>query len=231
MLTEKAIAQVTVSVIKEHTAPLLARIADLEKQFSNAPAPAPLNGIDGKDGADGADGRDGIDGKDGLNGKDGAAGRDGIDGIGVSDAMIDRDGNLVLTTSTGAIKTLGRVIGSDGRDGADGKDGLNGTKGADGKDGADGRDGLGFDDMSIEYDGERNFKMVFAKGETKRVFSFDMPVILDRGVFTDGKEYAPGDAVSFGGSMWIAKRATENKPGLSDDWRLSVKKGRNGKEA
>jgi len=38
------------------------------------------------------------------------------DGVGVAGAIIDRDGNLVLTTTDGAQKDLGKVVGKDGAD-------------------------------------------------------------------------------------------------------------------
>lgn len=38
------------------------------------------------------------------------------DGVGVAGAIIDRDGNLVLTTTDGAQKELGKVVGKDGID-------------------------------------------------------------------------------------------------------------------
>lgn len=90
------------------------------------------DGIDGKDGVDGPLGAKGDAGEKGLDGKDG---RDGKDGIGMAGALIDRDGNLVITMTDGAAKSLGIVIGRDGVDGAPGRDG---SPGINGKDGADG---------------------------------------------------------------------------------------------
>lgn len=130
------------------------------------------------------------------------------DGVGLAGALIDRDGQLVVTLTNGDTKALGAVVGGKGDD------------------------GLGFDDLTVEYDGERSFSLVFAKGEEERAFSFDLPMMIDRGVFVDGKQYATGDTVTFGGSIWVAQKSQpEGKPGLSEDWRLAVKKGRNAKEA
>ena len=130
------------------------------------------------------------------------------DGVGLAGALIDRDGQLVVTLTNGDTKALGAVVGGKGAD------------------------GLGFDDLTVEYDGERSFSLVFAKGEEERAFSFDLPMMIDRGVFVDGKQYATGDTVTFGGSIWVAQKSQpEGKPGLSEDWRLAVKKGRNAKEA
>lgn len=55
-----------------------------------------------------------------------------------------------------------------------------------------------------------------------------MPVVIDRGSYQDGVEYEQGDGVTAGGSFWIARRATKDAPKSSDDWRLAVKRGRDG---
>lgn len=55
-----------------------------------------------------------------------------------------------------------------------------------------------------------------------------MPMMLYRGVWS-GKTYEQGDTVSFGGSLWHCEKQTEAKPGESEDWKLAVKKGRDGK--
>jgi hypothetical protein len=56
------------------------------------------------------------------------------------------------------------------------------------------------------------------------------PVIRDCGVWISGA-YEPGNAVSKGGSLWIAQRQTTDAPGASDAWRLAVKRGRDGRDA
>lgn len=201
------------------------------------------DGIDGKDGApgergsdgkDGADGRDGIDGKDGapgangrdgVDGKDGAPGRDGIDGksVTVEDVLphfqqaFDK---WALDFERRAQDIHTRLLASfdkpkDGRDGIDGKDGA---------------DGLGFDDIDITHDGERGFTIAVARGERRKEFSFQLPVVLERGVYKADRQYERGDAVTADGSYWIAQKDTPaGKPGQSSDWRLAVKKGRDGK--
>lgn len=204
----------------------------LEKQVSDflAAVPLPKDGTDGKDGAsvsaddvlpvlqkhvddflsaipapkDGADGRDG---------KDGDPGEKGADGIGLAVALIDRDGNLVVTLTNGETKALGAVVG---------KDGDPGEKGA---------DGIGFDDMTLDYDGERTLTFLFQKGERIEERRFTVPVVLDRGVYRPDGVYDKGDAVTYGGSLWIAQRETKARPDSSADWRLSVKAGRNGRDS
>jgi hypothetical protein len=53
---------------------------------------------------------------------------------------------------------------------------------------------------------------------------------LDRGVWREGASYAKGDGVTWGGSWFIAQAdAPTDKPEASDQWRLAVKRGRDGK--
>ena len=103
--------------------------------------------------------------------------------------------------------------------------------GKDGRDGSDGRDGLGFDDLSVDHDGERGLTIKFTRDDICKEFKVSIPVAIDRGVYKADAAYERGDGVSFGGSFWIAqKNAPDGKPGMSGDWRLAVKKGRDGKD-
>lgn len=177
----------------------------VDDAVSALPVPAP-----GKDGADGAPGEKGDPGLDGAPGKD---------GVGLADALIDKDGSLVLTMTDGRTKALGLVVG---------KDGLPGRDGSDGKDG----ETFTLDDFDIEPIGERAFKFKFTKGEVCHAFEFAFPVVLDRGVFSAGKQYEAGDAVTWGGSLWIAQKDTDAKPDTpGSGWRLAVKRGRDGRDA
>jgi integrin beta 3 len=102
----------------------------------------------------------------------------------------------------------------------------------DGKDGRDGVDGLGFDDLTMEYDGERTVKFVFARGEQRKEFPMRVPAIIHRGIYKKDAKYEDGDLVTWGGSMWLAKSETEGKqPGTHASWQLVVKHGRDGKDA
>lgn len=236
MLDTKALAEATAAIVREHVAaavsPLIAenkalndRIATLEKRAPDKGEPGEpgKDGRDGKDGEPGRDGKDGADGKDGVglpgekgaDGKDGRDGVDGKDGAGIADLMIDRDHSLVATFTDGRIKSLGRIVGADGKDGRDGDNGV---------------DGLGIDDLDFEYDGERTFSVVFRRGEVEKEFGFLLPIVLDRGVYRDGESYVKGDAVTWAGSLWIAQKDTAGKPDAGD-WRLAVKRGRDGKDA
>ena len=100
------------------------------------------------------------------------------------------------------------------------------------RDGIDGEDGLGFEDLEV-VQGEdlRTFTFKFARGEKVREWTFTVPAMIDRGVFEQGKEYREGDTVSWGGHMWVVKAArTEAKPNEGGtDWRLAVRRGRDGK--
>jgi len=96
-----------------------------------------------------------------------------------------------------------------------------------------GADGLGFDDLRIEqHEDLRTFSVVFEKGAERREFTASLPVLIYREIWRENEKYSAGDAVTFGGSLWIAKAATKTKPGDgSADWRLAVKKGRDGRDA
>jgi hypothetical protein len=52
-----------------------------------------------------------------------------------------------------------------------------------------------------------------------------------RGAWQPGEKYWKHNSVSYDGSTWTCLRDTEGKPGQCLDWQLSVKKGRDGKDA
>ena len=104
------------------------------------------------------------------------------------------------------------------------KDGVDGTHGKDGV------DALGFDDLTVEHDGERAFNLKVVSGERVKEFTFTVPVVLDKGYYREGDAFEKGDGVTFGGSYWIAQALTRSKPEIGNsDWRLAVKKGRDAK--
>lgn len=176
MLDTKAIATALAPIVKSHvaeaTAPLIARIAELEKR-------QPEPGKDGRDGADGSDGKDGADGRDAepvsdeqiaaaverylianppAAGKDGADGKDGEKGA-------DADMDALKAHCEGLIAALPKPEnGKDGRDGIDGRDGEKGDTGNDGKDGAD---GIGLAGAMIDRDGELN--VTLTNGEVRKL--------------------------------------------------------------
>lgn len=228
----KAMADDVIHAVRDYVARAVGPIEQRLQAIEARPAPergekgeTGAAGRDGVDGKDGAPGRDGIDGKDGLNGKDGEPGRPGLDGKSVTleDVRTYLDAELAtwaLGFERRAQDVLQRAIDKipapkDGRDGKDGKDG---------------RDGLGVEDFDIALDG-RDLTVTITRGDFTKSRTVRIPALLDAGVFREGTTYEKGDCVSFGGSTWIAQKdAPEGKPGLSSDWRLAVKKGRDGKD-
>lgn len=74
-------------------------------------------GADGKDGADGQNGKDGVDGTDGQNGQDGADGQPGKDGVGISSANVNSEGQLILGFTDGRTVNLDKIVGTNGLNG------------------------------------------------------------------------------------------------------------------
>lgn len=240
MLDTKAIATALAPIVKAHvadaTAPLIARIAELEKRQPQQGEP----GRDGKDGADGRDadpvsedqiafaverylvanppaagsnGRDGADGAPGERGADGKDGRDGADGVGLAGAMIDRAGELNVTLTNGEVRKLGPVIGRDGTDGERGAAGFSLT------------------DFDTDWKPEEKALVLrWAAGETTYSHELFVPYVRDVGVWTEGRSYLRGDGVTWAGSFWIAQDDTTDKPDIGKGWRLAVKRGRDGKD-
>jgi hypothetical protein len=99
--------------------------------------------------------------------------------------------------------------------------------GTPGRDGLDGADGLGFDDLNVEYDGERLVTLTFSRGAIVKRFPLELPIPIDRGVWVSTKTYVRGDVVSWRGGGWICQHeaAAGMLPGEGGVWRLAVKKG------
>lgn len=156
--------------------------------------------------------------------------------ISIRSVVVDRDGNAVFTYSDGSTQDVGRVVGRDGFDAdmpglerqlREMVDAIPKPK--------DGRDGFNLEDFDIEAgeDG-RTVTLKFQQGAMRHAYELVFPVMIDRGVFKAEREepYQPGDTVTWGGSLWTAQRETKAKPdGPDSGWRLSVKKGRDGKDA
>jgi hypothetical protein len=96
--------------------------------------------------------------------------------------------------------------------------------------GPPGEPGLGFDDLSFEQIDHRNFVLRFVRGKQVKEFPMRVDAMIYRDVFKEGDTYQAGDAVTWGGCVWVAKSDTKAKPGTCDEWRLAVKKGRDGKD-
>jgi len=127
--------------------------------------------------------------------------------------------------------------GATGLAGLDGRDGLPGPKGEPGRPAAD----LGFLQNYVTEQVGRAFKTAtvttadggrtlrWAIGDT--VHEIKTAIVLDAGVWKEGTTYVAGDGVTLGGSFFIAQAETAAKPGKSDDWRLAVKRGSDGRDA
>lgn len=165
--------------------------------------PAPVKGDPGEPGPPGKDGRDGIDGRS----------------VTIEEVRTYLDAELAtweLGFERRAQDVLLRAIERI-------------EKPRDGRDGKDGRDGLGVEDFDIVLEG-RDLTVTIIRGNFQKSRTIRLPFPTDVGVFREGEAYEKGDGVTFGGSWWIAqKNLPEGKPGTSPDWRLAVKKGRDGR--
>lgn len=93
---------------------------------------------------------------------------------------------------------------------------------------ADGKDGLRVTDLKLEMsDDGRTLVVILEDGERRHVAQVRGKWPIYRGVFSDSTKYVEGDCVTFGGSMWSAvKDDPVGRPGSVQDWKLSVKHGR-----
>lgn len=134
------------------------------------------------------------------------AGEKGADGCGVADLLIDREGSLVVTMTDGRMKSLGNVVGTNGRD------------------------GIAFDKCVGEFDPERGYVLKFSNGET--AVEHVLPYMRHGGFWSEGKSAGAGESMTHDGALWIAKRATKAKPCLenAEDWILAARKGRDGRD-
>lgn len=173
---------------------------------------------DGKDGADGlsVDKKEVIDEvlkaipapKNGENGKDGTS-------VSVDDLKPILDANIAkwqLDFERIAFDTMQKAVNNFPKP----------------EKGEKGQDGFGID--SFEQTDERTVKAVFKRGDEFIEKEFKFPAVIYKGVYQKGL-WQEGDAVTYAGSLWIAKRDTEDTPSQSDAWQLSVKRGANGKDA
>lgn len=113
------------------------------------------------------------------------------------------------------------VAGPPGRDGDPGPPGPKGT---------DGDHGLGFDDLAVDFDGDRTLTLSFQRGDVRKAFPIALPFLRYQGVFAQGTAYAVGDVVTHGGSAWHCQGDTMRPPGDGGtDWKLMVKQGRDGR--
>lgn len=179
----------------------------------------------------------------------GEPGQPGERGVGIA-AIAREGGRLCFELDDGRVFDMGDITGAcgqkggagaDGPAGRDGRDGLPGVPGAaggrgidgkDGRDGIDGKDGLGFDDLSLEHDGQRTVVFRYSReGREPKEFPIKfVGLVIHRGVWSEGL-YERGDLVTFGASSYVANRDTGEKPGVGDAWSVAAKSGRDGRSA
>ena len=141
------------------------------------------------------------------------AAKDGADGIGLADALIDKDGHLVVTMTDGRTKALGLVVGKDGERGKDGET-------------------FTLDDFYIEQTDERTLEFKFLRENVMHSFELEFPVPIFREAWKEGRTYSKGDMVVWGGSLWAATKDTDAKPDTEGSgWMIAARKGRDGKSA
>jgi hypothetical protein len=138
----------------------------------------------------------------------GDPGEPGRDGVGLAGALIDRDGNLVVTLANGEAKNLGPVVGKDGQDGVNGKD------------------GAGLTELVRTYDAE-NHEIVERWGEKE--LRYPAGGIRPGDYWREGTKAVAASVWTHAGVAWIAKRDTSEKPSRdSADWQIFANKGRDG---
>ncbi|KAA6040524.1 phage gp6-like head-tail connector protein [Pantoea sp. F_11] len=91
----------------------------------------------------------------------------------------------------------------------------------------------GVSDVDVSLNERRCFNVIVnrASGQYENK-TFNVPVMLYRGVFKADTEYLPGDTVTWGGSLWHCDTKTQDKPGEtgSTGWTLAAKRGRDGRD-
>ena len=159
-------------------------------------------GEKGDTGAQGEKGDKGDTGAQGEKGDKGDTGATGADGVGIKNAYINADGELIVELTVGEPKNLGKIVGTDGAQGEKGDTGAQGEKGEKGdtgeqgekgdkgdtgaqgekgdkgEDGKDGEDGVGIE--KLEYDENGDLKITFTDGTTQTI------VMPDKHVHTFG---------------------------------------------
>jgi hypothetical protein len=88
----------------------------------------------------------------------------------------------------------------------------------------------GTPNVEIIQSDERTINIVVTKSDGEKVDNIiKFPAMIYRGIWREGL-FEKGDTVTWNGSLWIAEKDTNIKPGEKDSgWRLSVKKGQDGK--
>ena len=105
--------------------------------------------------------------------------------------------------------------------------------GRDGEPGKDGRDGLSMEAVSRSYDSTTHevVERWTVAGEDKEL-RYPAGGIRPGGFWREGLKCLALQAVTHDGALWIAKRDTTAKPCIenADDWQLAARKGRDGRD-
>jgi hypothetical protein len=231
------------SVTAEELQPLVSSavwkaVAELPQPKDGAPGADGQVGPVGPAGADGRDGNDvSMDVVEGLVTRAIAALPKAKDGIGLAGALIDREGQLVVTLTDGTSKALGLVVGKD----ADPSEVRSLVveevakipRPKDGEKGADGRDGT-LENIKLAQIDERTWQWQFKDGTPVEGGSIRVPTLIFRDYWDAEKAYEPGDVVMRDGSSWLAVADNvKAQPGTNlgaAAWRLIAKRGRDGRE-
>lgn len=175
-----------------------------------AALPTPRDGIDGRDGQDGQDGKDGGRGE---------TGRDALQLDILS--VINPDRSYSRGTYAKAFGGLVRAVRATDRLTEDKSLIESGWECI----------VSGLQSIAISAKDGRHFVLQAITTEGIQRMEFSVPAILERGVFKAGGEYEAGDVVTYDGSTWVAQQTTSDVPATSKEWRLFVRKGRDGRDA
>jgi hypothetical protein len=96
----------------------------------------------------------------------------------------------------------------------------------------DGKDATELADFDLLVDEEaRTVTLTMGTAEGAKSVTRKASWLLDRGIYSAGKSYDRGDTVSWGGNLWIAQvDGTKTMPAEAEpEWRLAVRKGRDGR--
>lgn len=206
------------------------------------------DGIDGKPGEQGPAGPPGPQGERGEQGPAGEKGDPGEPGADGEMGPVGPEGQkgekgdpgpIGLTGEAGPMGPQGEV----GPAGPIGDAGPQGDAGVQGPQGDPGPQGKGIEDAFIGRDGE--LILTFGDGRTKNLGAgFAKSINVDaiaqmvgdavaemhEGIWEPDREYRKGKMVVYGGSTFLARADTKNRPAASEDWLMIVQRGRDGRD-
>lgn len=185
-----------------------------------APGPTGERGLDGIQGPQGPSGERGSDGRDGREGKDGRDGASGKDALEL-DIAPTIDPSRSYPRGTWAQHGGGIVRAVRNTDPITGGDIV-----------AAGWATMirGISSVAVTQLDNRAAMVTVTYSDGGEVgHQLAVPSIIYRGVWQE-RDYAPGDTVTWDGSLWHCMSATSERPGTGDTWRLAAKRGRDGKD-